>query len=144
MNLTHRLHRLSISCAGVALAGTLLHPLAASAQWSVAGAGPGAAAATTMPNGATPSAAAGGSTVRVSWAAVTMGSGAAVSGYVIHRYNAINGGQATVGAGCAGVVTATTCTELSVPSGSWIYTDTPVLANWAGGESSPSSPVSVP
>jgi hypothetical protein len=36
------------------------------------------------------------------------------------------------------------CLEQGVPSGTWIYTDTPVLANWTGQESPTSAAVSVP
>jgi hypothetical protein len=31
-----------------------------------------------------------------------------------------------------------------VPSGSWVYTDTPVQASWSGGESPTSGTVTVP
>ena len=40
-----------------------------------------------------------------------------------------------MGSGCNGVVAATTCTEQSVPAGTWVYTETPVQLNWTGGAS---------
>jgi len=75
---------------------------------------------------------------------VSLSSGAPVAGYIINRYNALNGAAATVGAGCSGIVTTTTCTELSVPSGSWIYTDTPVQLSWMGTPSPASAAITVP
>ena len=129
---------------GVAVAAALAYPAAAWAQWSASGSGQGGAAATTMPTGATPSVTARSNQVHVQWAAVTLASGASVAGYDIRRYNAVNGTQATIGAGCTGIITATSCTELSVPSGTWFYKDTPVQASWTGGESSASSSVTIP
>ena len=130
--------------AGAVITATLAYPVAASAQWSTTGSGPAGAGATTMPAGATPTATARLDSVSVSWSAVTLASGAPVAGYIVHRYNTLNGSPATVGAGCAGIVTSTSCVESSVPSGTWMYTDTPVQANWSGPESSPSSSVATP
>lgn len=135
---------ISIVAASAAMAIALFHPSPASAQWSVSGSGFGGGAATTTPTGATPTATARSNSVLVAWSAVTLANGTSVTGYVINRYNAVNGSQATVGASCSGTVTATSCTEQSVATGSWVYTDTPVYDNWTGGQSSPSSQVSVP
>ena len=96
-----------------------------------------------MPTGVAPTGSATGSSVTIRWPAVTLSSGAPVAGYVISRINALNGSAATVGPGCAGVVTTTTCTEQSVPSGTWIYTDTPVQLSWTGGASPASSAIVV-
>lgn len=114
---------------------------AAFAAWSAGGSGSGGAAATTMPTGSAPAGSASFTTVTISWTPVTMADGAAVQGYVIARYNATNGTQATVGASCSGVVTTTTCTETSVPAGTWIYTDTPVEQGWTGGASAASNTI---
>ena len=114
------------------------------AAWSASGTGQGGAAAATMPTGVSPTGSATVSSVTIRWTAVTLSNGAPVAGYVISRFNALNGSAATVGPGCAGVVTTTTCTELSVPSGAWIYTDTPVLQSWTGGASPASAPIVVP
>lgn len=116
---------------------------AAFAAWSAGGSGRGGAAATTMPTGSTPSGSVIGSSVTVTWNTANMVNGSPVAGYVINRSNASNGGPATVGAGCSGMVTTTTCTEQSVPAGTWIYTDTPVQANWTGGASNNSAAITV-
>lgn len=97
-----------------------------------------------MPAGGPPVGSASGTSVTIRWPATTLSNGAPVAGYVIARFNSLNGAAATVGAGCSGVVTATTCTEQGVPSGTWIYTDTPVQLNWTGTPSPASAPVSVP
>jgi hypothetical protein len=114
------------------------------AAWTGGGTGPSSALAYTMPSGSQPSARASGSTVSLRWSAVVFPGGQSVAGYVIHRFDAINGAQATVGAGCSGIVPTTTCTEHNVPSGTWVYTDTPVHNNWTGGQSAASATVSVP
>lgn len=88
--------------------------------------------------------AASGTSVSVRWPAVTLSNGTPVAGYVIRRFDALNGAEATVGPGCSGVVTTTICTELSVPAGTWVYTDTPVLLSWTGGQSSATAPIVVP
>lgn len=128
----------------VVIAAALAAPGLALAQWSSPGSGPSAGAAATMPAGNAPAGSATGSSVSVRWTAATFASGSPVGGYVISRFDAVNGSQATVGPGCSGVVTSTTCTELSVPSGTWVYTDTPVQASWTGSASSPSGAVTVP
>jgi hypothetical protein len=69
--------------------------------------------------------------------------GASVGGYVIRRFNSVTDVQAAIGSACSGVVTTTTCTETSVPPGTWFYTDTPVQVNWTGGTSLASPIVSV-
>lgn len=113
------------------------------AAWSASSAGNGAASATTMPVGTTPTGSATGTSVAVQWTAVTLSSGVGVAGYVIHRFDAINGTGAAVGPGCSGVITTTTCTELSVPAGTWVYTDTPVQLTWNGGQSPASGAIIV-
>jgi len=133
-----------LSVGALALAVTLvlgLPPGQASAilsVWTTTGSGSAAGAAATMPTGTAPSGSAVGSAVTISWPAATFADGVPVAGYVINRYNAATGGPATVGPGCNGVVTATSCTESSVPGGQWVYTDTPVQLGWTGGESAPS------
>ena len=115
---------------------------AAAADWSSDGDGDASGRAFTMPAGNTPSIAASGSDVSVRWPAATFPGGAAVAGYLVERYGP-NGSAVPVGAGCSGVVAATTCTEHNVPAGTWTYTDTPVQESWSGGESPPSSPATV-
>ncbi len=129
--------------AGLALPLALAPASAALASWSTQGPGAAAGAATVMPTGAAPAVRVAGSSVTVSWPASTLPGGAAVGGYVIDRFNAVTLAQATVGSACNGVVAATTCTEQSVPAGSWVYTVTPVQLNWTGGASPDSAPVTV-
>jgi hypothetical protein len=119
---------------------------AALAVWSVAGSGAAGGTATTMPTGNAPTATATANvtSVTVSWTAADITGSTAVTGYIIKRYNAINGSQATVGSACSGLVTNTSCTESNVPAGNWLYTDTPVEANWTGGDSPLSNAVTVP
>lgn len=109
------------------------------AAWPVSGSGHAAGAATTMPAGNTPSVVVSGGNVTVQWPAAVLPGGTDVAGYIVRRYNAATGAAVTVGPSCSGIVTSTSCTETSVPSGTWVYTDTPVQANWSGPES-PDSP----
>jgi hypothetical protein len=127
----------------LAVAVTVAPASPAMAAWSLAGAASAAGAATVMPTGSTPTGSVRGASVTLDWSAVTFPSGAAVAGYVINRYSSVTGLPATVGSGCAGVITTTTCTETSVAAGIWKYTDTPVQANWTGEQSADSAPVTV-
>jgi hypothetical protein len=113
------------------------------AAWSSPGRGSAAGAATALPTGMEPAGSATGSSVTISWPASTLPGGIHVAGYTIHRYSASSGTAETVGSGCSGVVTVTTCTEASVPQGTWLYTDTPVQGNWTGGASPDSAPIVV-
>ena len=113
-------------------------------QAESAAGGNGASAATTVNAGATPTAVATGQSVAVNWAATTLASGTAVGGYLVKRYDAGTLTLQTILSGCAGTVTATTCTENSVPAGTWKYSVTPVFGtNWQGTESAKSTSVVV-
>lgn len=112
------------------------------ATWAFGGGGGGDARAAVMPTGATPSASANGNSVTVSWSAATFASGTPVAGYVVKRYSTM-GVLQTTGSGCSGVIASVSCTELAVPSGTWIYTTTPVQSNWTGTASAPSNAVPV-
>lgn len=125
------------------LALAAVFPAAAAASWRPGGSGSGYSAAERMPIGGTPTASASGSEVTVGWPASTLPGGGAVGGYVVRRYN-LSGEQQAVGAGCAGTVTALSCSEQGVLAGKWRYTVTPVLQVWRGTESAGSAPVSVP
>jgi hypothetical protein len=135
----------TLATAGAVIVSLALSPASgAGAAWATQGAGGAAGAASVMPTGATPGATVIRNQVTVSWAPSTLSNGTDVSGYIVNRYNAATGGTATVGAGCSGVVTTTSCTEDSVPPGTWVYTETPVRVNWTGGQSAESAPVVVP
>jgi hypothetical protein len=96
-----------------------------------------------MPVGNSPAVAVTGSDVAVRWPASTFPNGAAVEGYIVQRFDAATGQQATVGGTCAGAVTSTTCTDTTVPAGTWVYTVIPIQGGWTGGASSPSPAVTV-
>jgi len=118
------------------------------AYWSAGSApgGNGAAAATSVSQGATPttSAANGASTVVVTWVARTLATGQAVSGYQVNRYPTGSSTAQTMLSACIGTINALTCTESNVPTGAWQYTVTPVFAsNWRGLESAKSATVTV-
>lgn len=135
-----------LRCAAVlalAAAAVAFTSSTASAAWSAGGMGAAASGALTMPAGSTPSATGLRDSITVTWAAASLADGTAVSGYVIERFNSSTGAPATVGAGCSGTVTGTSCTELNVPAGSWTYTDTPVIQLWTGAASAPSAPVTL-
>lgn len=135
-----RAPRLTLRVTMLAFVAAIVPASAAMAAWVTSGSGTGSGAAATMPTGLTPTASANGLLITVSWGSASLSSGTAVAGYTVARYNATTGSQATVGGTCAGIVTATTCTE-QVTAGSWVYTDTPVQQNWTGGQSPQSSAV---
>src|SRR5690242_1898444 len=81
------------------------------AAWNANGSGSAGSTAEVMPSGSKPTGTGSGTTVRVTWSAVKMSGGDAVAGYVISRYNATTHAKAAVGGACAGVVTATSCSE---------------------------------
>jgi hypothetical protein len=147
---THRRHRRAVVFAtslrrlvAVPLAVTVLTG-AAWAYWSVDSVpgGNGASAVASVDQGARPTAAAAGGTVTVSWAASTLSNGDPVTGYLVSRYDASTLAPATVLAGCVGTVIAVSCTENVVPTGSWVYSVTPVVGlSWRGLESLKSSAV---
>jgi hypothetical protein len=111
------------------------------ASWSGPGSGSGAAKAAQLPTATAPGASASVHSVTVTWPAATVG-GQNVAGYTVKRYNA--GGTAqTVGAGCSGTISGLTCTEATVPSGTWRYAVTPVQGGWTGSESAQSAAVTV-
>jgi Ice-binding-like/Chitobiase/beta-hexosaminidase C-terminal domain/Bacterial Ig-like domain len=127
----------------VLLATAIIAGLAAQAAlgyWTgagVAGTGRGAAGAATLNQGAAPTAKETGSTtVTVSWGGSGLSNGVPADGYIVRRYDQATGVESTVGAGCAGVIAAVTCTETGTPGGNWEYAVTPLFgSNWRGPES---------
>ena len=113
------------------------------ASWSADSApgGAGSAAATSVGTGAKPTVLARAGAVTVSWAAARLTSGDPVEGYLVRRYDAATLVQQTLSAGCAGLRTATACTEDGVADGQWVYRVTPVIGNWSGAEGPASDPV---
>lgn len=116
-----------------------LLPASGAAAWSVTRTGSGAARAKSVGAGNAPTLSAQGKKVTVTWTASSYSGGGAISSYTVKRYNAVSGvGQAAAN-GCSGTIAALTCTESSVPNGSWQYTVTPVVSNWRGAESAKSA-----
>jgi hypothetical protein len=107
------------------------------AAWSISSSGNGAAKALSMPAGSAPTKSVTFPDIAVGWSAVTVG-GSAVSSYTVRRYTEA-GVLQTIAAACSGAITATTCTESSVPVGRWQYTTQPVKAGWTGAESAKSA-----
>ncbi|PRY67132.1 concanavalin A-like lectin/glucanase superfamily protein [Glaciihabitans tibetensis] len=116
----------------------------AGAYWtagSTAG-GAGAGAATSVQAGATPVATVVGSAVTLTWPARTLTTGQPVAGYSVKRYNASTLAAQTMLSACTGTVASTSCIESAVPSGTWVYSVTPMFAtNWRGAESAVSGAV---
>jgi hypothetical protein len=116
-------------------------PGAAYAAWSATGAAPGQVQAATMPAGSAPAVSAAGHSVTVSWSGGTL-LGQSITGYTVERDN--GGGVAqTIGSGCSGIIAGLSCTESSVPAGTWTYTVTPLLDAWTGTESAASSALTI-
>ena len=116
-------------------------PGAAYAAWSGTGTGAGQATAAALPAGSTPTVSATGHSVTVSWAATSL-LGQNATGYAVKRYDS-SGTSQTIGSGCSGTIAALTCTETSVPAGTWTYTVTPSLHAWSGSESPRSSTATI-
>jgi hypothetical protein len=125
---------------GLVLLGTL-----ASAFWSGGGAGAASAGVGLLspPTSVTASATPGTTTVAVAWTGTSAPGGGAVTGYYVQRYLG-----ATASPACSSSPTAllgpavTTCSDGSVPYGSYTYTVTAVFRSWTA-TSAPSAPVAV-
>ncbi len=118
------------------------------AYWTIGAAAgsTGGAAAATVNQGATPTVnvTAIGREISVSWGTSTLSNGNAVSGYLVKRYPS-GGGVPTISpvGSCSGTVATTSCNEDDVPTGTWVYTVTPIVASWHGAESATSGVVTV-
>lgn len=115
----------------------------AGAAWSAPTAGAALASAQAVPQVATPQANSTGTTVTVTWEQSLLSGGSPADGYTVSRYRLDTGVVVTVGDGCSGTVTATSCVESGVPQGSWTYTVTARLGGWTGRESHRSAGVIV-
>ncbi|HEU5001280.1 MAG TPA: Ig-like domain-containing protein [Actinomycetota bacterium] len=105
---------------------------------------PATAAAQGLPQGATPTLATFGTTVTVTFATVsTTGTPAAqVTNYNVVRYVSGTASSSPITGSCSTVGTTVACVD-NAGTGSWQYTDTPVLANWTGQESAKSAGITV-
>lgn len=133
----------------VVLAGAALLSWAgpgANAFWtSTSNGGSASTSADAVGTGTTPAATVSGGNVTLAWNASTTVAGRTVTGYTVARYASASGGtRVPAGGTCVGTVTAgLVCTDQGVPTGTWYYTVTPVLAQWQGLESSRSSGAAV-
>jgi hypothetical protein len=113
------------------------------AAWTSSASGSATGKAQQLTSVAQPTLSVGGQQVTVTWDQVSVqGSqvGAlAGGGYTVTRYATGSSTPITPAAGCAGTRSGSaaqlSCTESSVPEGSWRYTVTPLLRNWRGSES---------
>src|SRR5205814_4698375 len=105
--------------------------------WNHSGSGAQTAKAVSMPTGNTPTASVSNRNVAVSWTGNRLPGGAGITTYLVKRYDT-SGNAQTIGSSCSGTISALTCTETSVPGGTWKYTVTPTLSNWTGAESAQS------
>lgn len=128
------------SLASLAATIALALPAAALAAWTVGGEGPSMAKAQAVDAIGAPDVAVSGRNVTVNWSAPP--GGAPPNGYTVRRYRD-GGAEDSIGAGCTGTVTATSCTEQAVPPGDWRYSVTPVRHSWRGPESPRSAVASV-
>jgi hypothetical protein len=133
------LRRGLLSAAAVAIAFSCLVAVG-QASWGGNGSGSSYSKARSMPTGNTPTTSITGRNVTVSWTTSSFaGGGPNVSDYTVKRYNT-GGTLQTIGASCSGTISALTCTENNVPSGSWKYSVTPKAgSNWVGTEGSQST-----
>jgi Bacterial Ig-like domain len=112
----------------------------ASAAWGGGGNGQAGARATTVDAGGTPSATLSGRTVELTWPAVTLSNGVAVTSYLVRRYDWTGVVEQTIASGTCAVPAATTsCSETDVPAGTWTYSVTPAFGPWRGPESAKTS-----
>lgn len=118
----------------------------ASAFWTASSnGGTAAAAADAVAAGATPSTSVSAGNVTLAWNASATLAGRPVSGYTVARYASASGGtKVPVGGTCAATsIAGLGCTDQGVPTGTWYYTVTPVLAQWTGTESARSAGAAV-
>lgn len=124
------------------------------AWWTTAGtsSGSGSAQSGTMPAGLAPTVAPDGLTdvtvsiPQVQFYGQPLGELAA-SGYTVQRRPSGGGAAVTPSADCdariSGAAATLQCTEQAVPSGSWVYSVTPVMRTWTGAESPTSNVIVV-
>ncbi len=123
-----------------AAAATLvvLQPQAASAAWAATGSGNAPARATYMHRAAAPTATQVGSSVNLSWAAVTLDEGTPATGYTVLRHSGIG----VVTPICTTVEPTRSCTDTAPVQGTVQYGVVARFRSWTGQES-PLTPFSL-
>ena len=101
------------------------------------------ARASAVPTGPAASASASGTTATVTWSAVTMPSGGAVSGYQLTRVNTVTSATTPATGGCAGTITGLSCSEASLTTGRWAYRILAVRGGWTGALGTQSSTLAI-
>jgi len=124
--------------AGLVLLALLLPCLATVtwAGWASAAQGPAAARTAALATPLRPDATAVGAGAQVAWSETPL-----ATGYVVERTHEETGTVQPATGGCAGVVTATSCVDGPLATGSWTYRVRARLASWTGPWSSASDPV---
>ncbi|GIE79014.1 hypothetical protein Aph02nite_49640 [Actinoplanes philippinensis] len=117
----------AVAAAGLAVGVLVCSPGIARAGWTAAGRGTVPVAAGRMPVVGEVGIQVAAAKVTIAWPAA-----AHATGYRVVRYAAGTSTTAVVGAGCSGVLTATTCTETGVPDGTWEYAVRAVRNSWSG------------
>jgi fibronectin type 3 domain-containing protein len=106
---------------------------AAFAAWSTIATGAGRAHSTDLPAGQGVSRTYTDPNAALQWVAQTInGTTVGVQGYRVQRLRASDGAVQAIGAGCAGDLTGTSCTEANVPEGTWQYQVRPFHQQWQG------------
>jgi hypothetical protein len=134
-----------IAVLAMATVGLLIGSVAfAFGAWGGSGSGGGSSKAHSLPTGNSPTTSINGRNVAVSWTTSSYAGSTNVSDYTVKRYDS-GGTVQSIGSNCSGTISALTCTESNVPSGSWKYSVTPKAGNnWVGTESSQSTTQVVP
>lgn len=117
-------------------------PRTAFAAWTSGAPGQAYSRAESIPSGPTPTVSVSGRNVTVNWTAITMPGGAPLGGYQVTRYDGASVPQ-TIGASCAGTITAVSCTEAAVGPGSWTYSIAGRVTSWTGSAGPRSASVTV-
>lgn len=115
---------------------------ASRAAWQSPGTGGQSVRAITLGSGNQPAGSVTGRSVALGWSATTLPGGSPVTGYTVRRYS-LAGVLQSIASGCSGTVSATSCTEPSVPPGVWRYTVQPRQGNWIGSEGPQSTSVTI-
>jgi hypothetical protein len=128
---------------GLPLLGVLVVAVAAWAYWTTQGSGSGSATAGTLNAPTNVTANASGSTVSVSWTGSTLSNGTEAQGYYVTRTNtSTSATSAACGSSSSSLISGTSCSDTSVPGGTYTYKVTAVYHTWTAA-SAASSEVTV-
>jgi hypothetical protein len=101
------------------------------AYWTTQGTGNAAASVATLSAPANVSATSSASSVLVNWTGSTLSNGTAAQGYYVTRTNTSNSqSTAACGSSASSLVSGTSCSDTSVPNGTYTYTVVAVYRSW--------------